>query len=702
MKFTFLLLIISALFTTNSLAETANNNTVLDLETLTVNSEVLELNPEQITTSILVLDEVELHERGASHFEDVLLQLPNLNFSAEGSRPRHLQIRGMGPRDEYVSALNSSVAFVIDDIDFSGIGMAASLFDVNQVDVLRGPQSSRFGANAFAGLVNIRSNEPSPERESLIELTAGQDDLTEVGLMTTGAFSDDKDSALYRFSLFKHDSDGFRKNNFLGKDDTNQRDELYVRGKLHFSLTPVTDLAITLLHANIDNGNDVWTFDNDYSTETDEPGKDKQESTAAAIKLTADGSDNFTLTSITTVADSNLTFSHDADWVDLMFWGRPYIWNVENKKDRDTFSQELRFASKTDSRLFNDTTDWLSGIYYSNLDEDSEINQELLNDLLIPSRSKSADFEAENIAIFGQLDHHLNEQTVISGGLRIEHNSQDYSSTTAEDFDLSDNLFGAHLSISHQLNQQHSVYASLSRGYKVGGFNTGLTTTNVDSHFYQYDKETSINYELGLKSSLLDNTLKTSIVMFYTDRKNPQFDGYDVMDGEFVFFTENLDSAENYGIEAEFDWQVNNNWQVFGALGLLETNVDGQPFNTNFVMSGRDQAHAPNYQYNIGTQYRRPSGFVARIDLTGVDAFYYDNVHSLKSNSYTLTNARIGYEIDNWEIYLWGKNIFDQEYSTRGYFIVNDPLLGLGTESKKHVKRLGNPRQIGLTARMRF
>ena len=217
MKFTFLPLVISALFTANVFADTDNKNTILDLETLTVNSDLLDISYDKFATSDLVLNEIALQDRGASHFEDVILQLPNVNFSGEGSRPRHLQIRGMGSRDEYVGAPNPSVGFVIDDIDFSGIGMAASLFDVNQVEVLRGPQSSRFGANAFAGLINIRSNEPTQDRESLIELTAGQDDLTEVGLMTSGSFSDDDDSALYRFSMFKHDSDGFRKNNFLGK-----------------------------------------------------------------------------------------------------------------------------------------------------------------------------------------------------------------------------------------------------------------------------------------------------------------------------------------------------------------------------------------------------------------------------------------------------------------------------------------------------
>ena len=119
-------------------------------------------------------------------------------------------------------------------------------------------------------------------------------------------------------------------------------------------------------------------------------------------------------------------------------------------------------------------------------------------------------------------------------------------------------------------------------------------------------------------------------------------------------------------------------------------------------MSGRDQAHAPSYQYNVGTQYRNQSGLFARIDVTGVDAFYFDNVHNFKSDNYTLTNARIGYEIDNWEVYLWGKNLFDQEYATRGFFFANDPAYGFGSEPANEFERLGDPRQFGITARMRF
>ncbi len=705
MKFKTLSLSIAALLSANVFADTTmtSNPAPIELETLTVSADFREISQDKIAASVSVLNELELQDRGASHFSDVLLQLPNVNFSAEGSRPRHLQIRGMGERDEYTGAPNASVGFSIDDIDFSGIGMTANLFDIKQVEVLRGPQSTRYGANALAGLVNVKSNAPTSYRESLIEVTAGQDDLTEVGLMTSGAFTNDSDSPLYRFSMFKHDSNGFRNNKFLNKDDTNARDELFLRGKLHFTLTPALDLDVTLIHADIDNGYDVWTLDNNYSTETDEPGKDLQRSTAAAIKLTADGSKNFTLTSITTFADSDNTYAYDGDWVSRLYWGRPFVYNYENKKDRDTFSQEFRLVSKPESRLFNGSTDWLTGVYYSNLDEENKTNEEFEDDLTSPlfSSSKSSDFEADNVAVFGQLDHHLAEKTIVSAGMRAEHNNQEFTSSLAEDFSPSDNLFGGHLSITHSLNQSHNVYASLSRGYKAGGFNTGLGI-GADSRFLQFEKETSINYEVGMKSLMADNTLRTAITLFYTDRKDPQFDGYSFIGANYVFFTENLDKAENYGVEVEFDWQATTSWKVFGSLGLLRTKVEGQPLNSAFIIDGREQAHAPSYQYNVGTQYRSHSGLFARVDVTGVDAFFYDNVHNFKSDNYTITNMRIGYEIGSWEVYLWGKNVFDQEYATRGFFFANDPAYGFGSEPAKEFERLGDPRQFGVTTRIHF
>ena len=108
-----------------------------------------------------MLDAPALSQPGQQHFEDVLAQVPNLNWAGGTSRPRYFQIRGIGEREQYEGAPNPSVGFLVDDIDFSGIGMLATLFDVSQVEVLRGPQGTRLGANALAGLISFHSAEPS-------------------------------------------------------------------------------------------------------------------------------------------------------------------------------------------------------------------------------------------------------------------------------------------------------------------------------------------------------------------------------------------------------------------------------------------------------------------------------------------------------------------------------------------------------------
>ncbi len=704
MKYTTIAALTAIALSNAAMAETSLENST-ELDPITVSADLRNINLDDIAASTTVVNELELQDRGASHFGDILLQLPNINFSAEGSRPRHIQIRGMGERDDYTGSPNSSVGFSIDDIDFSLIGMAANLFDVKQVEVLRGSQATRYGSYALAGLVNVQSNEPTQYRENLLEVSLGEDELREFGLMTSGSFDESDDTApLYRISLFKHDSDGFRKNTFLNEDDTNGRDEVFLRGKLRFFLSEVTTLDLTLMHSDLDNGYDVWSLDNDRTTESDEPGKDKQQSTAAAAKFTIDGHDLFTVTSITTLAKSNIRYAYDGDWVDRSYWGRPFVYNYDNRKERDTFSQELRFVSKDASRLFNNSTDWLAGLYFAKHDEENKTREDFEDDFTSPLfvSSKSSEFEAKDFAVFGQLDHDLNDKTVLSVGLRYQHNSQDFESSSDDDFSPSDNLIGGHISLSHDINQQHSTYASISKGFKAGGFNSGLGSSAPSAAFLTYDKETAWNYEIGLRSSLLDNTLKTNISAFYIDRKDPQFDGYSFVGPVYLFFTENLDEAKNYGIEAEFDWNASRNLSVFGSLGLLKTKVEGQPLNSSFTMSGREQAHAPSYQYNIGVSYRANSGFFARADVTGVDAFFYDNVHDMKSDNYTITNARIGYETNKWEVYLWAKNLFDEDYTTRGFFFANDPAYGFGADPAKTFERLVDPRQIGVTTRLRF
>src|SRR6186713_1084527 len=156
------------------------------LQQVVVTASLREQTLQQTPASVTVLDSSTLQAAGEQHFADVLAQVPNLNWAGGTSRPRYFQIRGIGEREQYEGAPNSSVGFLIDDVDFSGIGMAASLFDVSQVEVLRGPQGTRLGANALAGIISVRSADPSMTPALSVEATGADYATGSVGLVATG------------------------------------------------------------------------------------------------------------------------------------------------------------------------------------------------------------------------------------------------------------------------------------------------------------------------------------------------------------------------------------------------------------------------------------------------------------------------------------------------------------------------------------
>lgn len=690
---------IASLLTLGALPVVAQTTT---LAPITVSADLRQSTDQNLAASTTIKTQSELQDQGASHFGDILLQTPNVNYSGQSSRPRHIQIRGMGERDEYTGAPNASVGFAIDGIDFSGIGMVGNLFDVKQVEVLRGPQSTRYGASALAGLINIQTNDPTADNEHMIEASAGGDSLRELGLVSSGAFNKQANSPQYRFSVFKHTSDGFRNNAFLGSSDTNGRDELNIRGKLRFFPSSVTTVDVSLLHADYNNGYDAFSLNNSFTTLSDQPGKDTQLSNAGAVKVTHKGNPNFTLVSTTTLANSDMRYSYDQDWVYNGYYPTTFSGFYQNDKKRVNVSQEIQLISTPNSRLWQNSTDWLVGFYGSKLDEKNTNLNQFTDSAYgyISDTLTQTDYTLSKLASFAQLDHALRATTKVSAGLRLEQHQADFSSSNGIDaFKPSETLWGANLTLTEQLTPIHSGYASIARGYKAAGFNPGLPAGS-DAKYLRYASETAINYELGLKSNHKEQRLKTKLSVFYTDRQNPQFDGYsyDPASGtNYVFYTENFSKASNYGLEGEFNWQPQARWQVFGSAGLLMTDVSGTPLNSNFTISGRQQAHAPSYQAMLGTQYRTVNGYFARIDANAVDSFYFDNVHNFKSNAYTLWNARIGYQAKEWEVFLWGRNITDEKYATRGYYFGNDP-----SYTAQTYLRLGDRQQFGLTTRFYF
>jgi outer membrane receptor protein involved in Fe transport len=259
----------------------------------------------ELPSSVTVLSAEFIEEAAVQHFEELVNVVPNLNWSGDGHRARYFQIRGVGELEQYQGAPNPSVGFIIDDIDFSGIGTIATLFDVGSVEVLRGSQGSRYGANALGGLIYMRSTEPSAERNGRLRLGLGEDDAVTLGAAFGGALNDDE-TVMFRLSAQQYQSNGFRNNPYLGRKDTNNRDETGVRFGLSFEPGSSSEGRLSLLYSKVDDGYDAFSLDNTYTMLSDKPGEDAQESIGASLRFDWDDIGNGSLTSVTALASSDI------------------------------------------------------------------------------------------------------------------------------------------------------------------------------------------------------------------------------------------------------------------------------------------------------------------------------------------------------------------------------------------------------------
>ncbi|HKZ73425.1 MAG TPA: TonB-dependent receptor plug domain-containing protein, partial [Steroidobacteraceae bacterium] len=316
------------------------------LEEVVVTASLRAEAPDALPVSLTVLDTDVLRLAGVQHFQDVLGLVPNLNWSAGTSRPRYFQLRGIGELEQYEGAPNPSVGFLIDDIDFSGIGMPATLHDVEQIEVLRGPQGTVYGANALAGIINVRTREPRAEPELSLQATGGDYGTLGAAAVAGGAL-DSAARGAWRIAAQRYESDGFRRNAFTGRDDTNGYDESALRGKLRWDFSDALRLDLTAMHVDLDNGYDAFSIDNSRVTLSDHPGRDAQRSRALAARVDYTGFEGVRLRSITTWADSDIEYAFDGDWGNDRDWGvfAPYDFEQRFARERRTVSQELRLTA---------------------------------------------------------------------------------------------------------------------------------------------------------------------------------------------------------------------------------------------------------------------------------------------------------------------------------------------------------------------
>jgi iron complex outermembrane recepter protein len=697
-----------AVFGTTSQAAATDSAADPQLEEIIVTAALRPVPILELPGSATVLTETTLRDAGQQHLEDILPLVPNLNWAGDTSRPRYFQVRGIGELQQYQGAPNPSVGFLIDDIDFSGLGSAATLFDLDQVEVLRGPQGTLYGANALAGLIVVKSAAPADSFGGRAEFDAGDYNERSYGAVITGPVSA-LDSG-FRLAAQRYTSDGFYHNAYLGRSDTNNRDELTLRARWRYDPNEHWRVDLTLLRVQIDNGYDAWSIDNTRTTQSDRPSVDRQYSTGISAHADYTGLDAATLTAIATYADTEVNYGFDSDWGNPILWA-PYTddFTEYQIRHRSTRSLELRLGNSPPHGL-----SWLVGVYAFELREGlNDTSAGVYADPFDPTQNStslsvvSSRYVSRSGALYGQLDGDWGTRTRWSLGVRGERRTSHYNDTTtnldapttANDFAPADNLWGAHFSLDTRIADGQHVYALISRGYKAGGFNLspGLPPSQL-----QFAPESAVNFEVGHKAQLEDGRLRIDTSLFYMNRHSEQVLTSDQLDpsdpNTFTFYTGNAKSGYNYGLESTLAWAAASRLELGGSLGVLRTLYRG------FVQNGvelpdRALPHAPDWQAAVNATWRDPRGPYARLDVTGMGAFYYDlPPNETRSHAYGLVNGKLGWQNQRYEIYVWGRNLLNKDYTVRGFYFGDEP----PDFPNKLYTQLGEPRNWGVHVTVQY
>ncbi len=688
------------------------------LEEIIVTANFRESSLKNAIGSVSVLSESTINERAAQHLQDILNAVPNVTWAGGASRGRFVQIRGVGDLEQfYDPKYYPAIGIMLDNLELGDTANASMLFDIEQVEVLRGPQGTRFGASGHAGMIFLRSNAPTDTFEGELSGGIGNYDSYNLGLALSGPLNEQLTA---RLAVQQNNSDGYIDNDFLNIDDSNDFDEFTSRGQLRWNPTERAQYDLSASYFDSDNGYDTWSLDNDRTTHTDQPGKDTQE--AAAITSTGRWtlSDSHSLEASVSYLDADLHQRYDADWVSDAFCER-FLCSSGNDtaqevfdRDRERWTADLRLLGGDDS-LTRGSGRYVIGIYANDGEENFDYQY---FSVWNGDFTSSSDYENQRYAIYGEYEYALSEALTLVAGLRLERFEDDYSDTNGFGSDNNDNLWGGEVSARYSLSDNTMSYATIARSAKPGGVNTTASTNQpFMSPVFQdftngkltFDDETLTNTEIGVRTEQFDQRLALSASLFYAKRNNAQLENW-MWDSDAALWISFLDTSSDttsYGAELEATFQINTQVELFANLSWLDTEVDSiEAFDLDeaqFVnKNNRDQAKSPSYQYNVGSRLFFNENWSGRLEIEGQDDSFYGYYHDGKLEDYNLLNASLLWQFNSISLTLWGRNLTDENYAVHGLYFAADPRDNFGAWQNTTYRQLGEPRTYGLEMRYAF
>ena len=662
--------------------ENAGKSGSLTLEEIVVTAQKRTENLQKVPLAITAIGGEYLRFNDIGSFEELDKLVPGLLFSPYSDAQPEIAIRGIGTKEDGPAANDSTVVSIDDVYIAARIAQVMDIYDLERVEVLRGPQGTLYGRNSIGGSINLVTEKPSEQFKARLEQTYGRfDTLDTRGLITAPISSDNGLYGKISFSRRVHDGyiDSFNEN-LVKVDEIHERESISARGQLLWTPDDKFEATLTLDGAyNNHNGtnrepvnnslntnsiaavNQARGFaDSPYDSLADTYGFLDRKIWGGSLKMSYEF-ELATLTSITAYRRAYL------DWQELCCGVTPaFISNSGmNMVDESTrqLTQELRLNGETDDKK------WVLGLFLTD-ERDHRAESFDFPTLFIPpfvgiinndcvitatencvGTTDLSDARADIFAwaIYGQLTWDFNERLSTTLGLRYSFEEKDFvaagSSTfggglivdpfprteTSDDWDSVD--FRA--SIGYAFTDDILGYASASSGFKSGGF-AGSPSTAAGA-VKPFNREKALNYEGGIKSQWFDNTLQVNLTGFITDYKDLQVTRFATTPAVPVvgeFLTENAEKAELMGLEFELLWLLTENLAISGNYAYLDaeykdfTGVTPTPAGIPLDFSGNVMRQAPEQTGGIDATLTLPLEFggtvKARIGARYVDKIFYD------------------------------------------------------------------------------
>ncbi len=730
------------------------------LGTITVNARRREETSQSVPTPISVLGSETLETQRIYRVQDLQQLVPSTNVAYVHARQSSISIRGLG-NNPASDGLEGSVGVYLDNVYLGRPGMAVfDLLDVEQLEVLRGPQGTLFGKNTTAGVLNITTRKPTFQREGSVQSSLGEDGYWQ----TQGSFSGPiTDTLAGRISAYRTEDDGYVKNLYNG-DDLNGGKRQGFRTQLLFKPSDTFNLRWIGEYNEEDSNNGILSL---YSTGPTINGVNRYESLASQagatlvsgkkrkvnfdadqmVKVFQGGTsveanwtlpNDFTLTSITAYRWWDFTPRND-DGLNV-----PAAYNAGVSVRDKQYSQELRLASPTGGFF-----DYVLGAYYFKQDLDNKSftyygpqadiwNATPAGALANVTTLGNGHIDTDSYALFAQGTWHLTERLDFTAGVRGTYEEKSAWVTRDDPFggaavtgaaatarqgrvgaydsgDLSQYSFAPSglLSLSYRFNDEVLGYASLSHGEKSGGVNLTVgAAPRLGTDSLQVGTERVNNAELGVKSTLLDNRLQLNANLFWAQVHGYQANVYDQVNR--VQYLANAGSVRSRGFEFEatavplrgLTLNFNGSWNDVRYTEYKDAPCPPEVSLVNAAatcdLSGHQVVGASKYIANLNAQYKWQLAERIEPYVTASYAFRSRAVGTIDDSdygqipSYAIVNLSTGVRLDQGDGVL-DLSLWVKNAGDKTYFTSL-----WNSANGGYAGVLGTPRTVGATARYDF